>query len=36
MKLVISIIFKGHSASDRPVFQFSQDTIPAHYKNIFR
>jgi hypothetical protein len=36
MKLVISIIFKGHSSSDRPTFQFSQDTLPAHYQSIFR
>lgn len=36
MKLVISIIFKGHSSSDRPIFQLSQDTIPAHYQSVFR
>jgi len=36
MKLVISIIFKGHAASGQPVFQFSQEAIPASYKNIFQ
>ena len=36
MKLLISIIFKGQSSSEKPLFQFSSNiAMPQRYQSIF-